>query len=157
MVSFSNSVLVHWDPYHSSLKTLVPINFIFWTPFLCHDRLWNWSCRQLRGEASITKARADRCSMFLSPYAVTSAHHVHSNRVQDSATWLLLNQQTHPADCAFSSEEKSSGHLWPGWGYVSFLREGTIAIPAQHSCTWQNGFENLNHFRQVPITGPKFI
>lgn len=30
----SNSVLVHWDPHYSPLKTLVPTNFlIFQTPF----------------------------------------------------------------------------------------------------------------------------
>lgn len=42
-------------------------------------------------------------------------------------------------------------------GQESFLREGTRAIPAQHSCLWQNGLERLHHFMQILIMGPKCI
>lgn len=98
-----------------------------------------------------------RLSVLRVPRTVTSARHSpqKKKKVQDSPTSLLPNQKTYLADCPFR-EEKSSRHPWPRCE-ENFLREQTIVIPAQHSCMWQNGFEKLNHFIHVLITGPTFI
>lgn len=62
------SLILFWFTgtlHHSPLKTLVPINFLIFSDTVPHhDSVRNRRRGRLRGEALITSATPDRCSVF---------------------------------------------------------------------------------------------